>query len=103
MSDFQVTLLAQADIDLVWLFVARDRTAAADRLAERFFEQFAAIANNPAIGHICTELGADIRQSIVGNYVVIYRIRESWVEILRVIHGARDVVAEFKRHWPGNI
>jgi toxin ParE1/3/4 len=100
MSDFRVTLLAQADVDLAWLYVARDRPAAADRLAERLFEQFGAIVKNPKIGQVCAELGVDIRQSTVGNYVVMYRIRENWVEILRVIHGARDVIAEFRRHWP---
>lgn len=92
--------LAQADLDLAWLYVARNRPGAADRLLERFYEHFLTLFQNPAIGEACPDLGQDIRQSTLGNHVVFHRARENSVEILRVIHGARDVVAEFKRHWP---
>jgi toxin ParE1/3/4 len=69
-------------------------------LIDRLVGHCELLASRPAIGEAIAELTQDLRQSVVGQYVVLYRPRPDRVEILRVIHGARDVVAEFKRHWP---
>jgi plasmid stabilization system protein ParE len=31
-----------------------------------------------------------------GNYLIIYRVRDEAVQILRVVHGARDLDALFE-------
>jgi toxin ParE1/3/4 len=100
MSSYFVTPRAQADLDETWLYVAKDRPGAADRLIDRIIGHFSSLASNPELGASCAELAADLRQSTVGNYIVLYRPRPARVEIVRVIHGARDVAEEFKRHWP---
>lgn len=100
MSAHRVTLLAQADIDSAWLYIAKDRPGAADRLADRFFQHFTALSQNPDLGETRSDLALGVRQSTVGNYVVLHRVSGGRVEIMRVIHGARDVVAEFKRKRP---
>jgi plasmid stabilization system protein ParE len=31
------------------------------------------------------------RSSAVGNYVIFYRVREDGIEVVRVLHAARDI------------
>jgi len=41
------------------------------------------------------ELAPGLRSLPVGNYVVFYRGREGGIEVIRVLHGARDIDALF--------
>jgi toxin ParE1/3/4 len=99
MSEFFVSPRADADLDLIWLYIAGDRPGAADRMVDRLIEHFALLAANPQFGEAYPQLAPDLRRSHVGSYVVLYRPRQERVEIVRVIHGARDVEQEFRRHW----
>jgi toxin ParE1/3/4 len=83
-------------IDLA-TYIAEDSLDVSDRFliaAEATFKQ---LSKTPTIGKLCQfshpDL-ADIRQqSIKGfrKYLIFYRLTESEVDILRVIHGARDI------------
>lgn len=99
MSDCYISVRAQADLDETWLYVSHDRPGAADRLIDRLLDHCRLLAENPNLGEAWPELARDVRRSIVGAYVVLYRPCPDRVEVLRVIHGARDVAAEFRRHW----
>jgi len=101
MSDYRITRLAEADIEEVWLHIAQDRPSAADRMMNRFHERFELLGANPEIGEQRPDLADNLRQSIVGKYVLFYRSKEHHVEIVRVIHGARDVSTEFRRRFFG--
>lgn len=35
----------------------------------------------------------DIRRRPYGNYVILYRIKESRVDVLRIFHGAQDYMS----------
>lgn len=90
---FRITLRAQTDLDEIWLYIAADRPEAADRFLERFQRGFELLASRPDIGESRPELGRRFRSFSVANYAVYYRTLEAdtGVEILRVLHGARDV------------
>ena len=50
------------------------------------------LAANPGIGHIRTDLtDADVRFWSVFKYLVIYRPETKPLEIVRVLHGRREV------------
>jgi toxin ParE1/3/4 len=87
--------------DLIELatYIAADNVDASDRFliaAETTFKQ---LAKMPGMGKLCQFSDSKLvnvhQQSIKGfrNYLVFYRPTDSGVEILRVIHGARDIVA----------
>jgi toxin ParE1/3/4 len=81
-------------------YVASDNETAADRLSDRFFDVFAQLASTPGIGPAMPELGdGDLRVFPVGSYAVFYRIAtrsaHEQIEIVRVIHGARDFESLF--------
>lgn len=89
---FRIALRAQTDLDEIWLYVAADRPEAADRVLERFQAKFELLASQPYLGEARPELGRRLRSFAVASYVVYYRVLEegAGVEILRVLHGARD-------------
>ena len=49
------------------------------------------LCNMPHVGRARLELGHDIRSIPHGGYVIFYRVAVSEVEIVRVLHGARDI------------
>lgn len=83
----------KADDDLleIWLFVARDSVRAADRLLDSIEEKCRLLATYPAIGPARDDIGPGIRTVSVGPYIVLYRQREDRVDIVRVVHGARNL------------
>ncbi len=76
-------------------FIARDNPRAAARMGERIIERGEALADQPYRGRPLPELpGAELREIIVGNYRVVYRLREDHVEVLTVFEGHRLLPAE---------
>ena len=87
--------LAKADIVEIWAYIAEDNPAAADRLIDRFGDIFQRILDQPMMGKSTDELGEGLRFFPTGSYLIFYRCVGGDIEIARVLHGARDVSAEF--------
>jgi plasmid stabilization system protein ParE len=51
------------------------------------------IAKKPQLYRLRPEIGAEARLVTVGNYVILFRIRQNAVRIERVLHGSRDLLA----------
>jgi toxin ParE1/3/4 len=54
------------------------------------------LAVTPKAGRKRPELSASVRSSAVGNYVIFYREKQSTVEVVRVLHGRRDIGTIFR-------
>lgn len=52
------------------------------------------------MGRLRDELTEGLRSFPVGRYVIFYRIVQDGVEIVRVLHGARDLDSIFR---PGEV
>ncbi|MEK6406474.1 MAG: type II toxin-antitoxin system RelE/ParE family toxin [Acidobacteriota bacterium] len=72
-------------------YVADDSPANADRLLDSINKQCRTLARFPKMGRARNELGASLRSFPVGNYVIFYREISKGIEIIRVVHGARDI------------
>ncbi|UUL82975.1 type II toxin-antitoxin system RelE/ParE family toxin [Sphingomonas qomolangmaensis] len=81
---------ATGDLDAVFWYIAPHNEAAAERLIGRIKGSINRLGDYPRIGSPRPELGRTIRTLSVSDYLVIYRV-EQVVEIIRVIHAARDV------------
>lgn len=79
------------DVDDIWLHIAADDPAAATRLVRRLATGIARLAEFPKSGRARPEIGPSARSVAVGNYLVLYRIGEDCVDVIRVIHGAREI------------
>ncbi len=95
MAKFRLSGPAEHDLDEIWLYIARDDPNAADRLINAVVEAMALLAENPKMGRARNELGPSLRGIPVGNYLIIYRPMENGVEVVRVMHGARNIQALF--------
>jgi toxin ParE1/3/4 len=54
-------------------------------------EKCQALAASPDIGQDRNDLAARLRSAPTGNYIIFYRSLEDGIQIIRVIHGARDI------------
>ncbi len=49
------------------------------------------------MGRARPELPSGLRSFPVGNYLILYRPTDYGVEIVRVVHGSRDIEALFEQ------
>jgi toxin ParE1/3/4 len=86
---------AENDLDDIWCYIARSSSLEiADRFTEFLTDRFYLLAKNPYIGRRRDdELRPGLRSFPVRNYIIIYRIEDERVLILRVLRGSRDFKA----------
>ena len=87
--------LAETDILEIWDYIAEDSLAAADRWVDQLDEQFRVLATQPMMGRARDELAPGVRSFPFGHYVVFYVPLDYGIDIVRVLHGARDIDAVF--------
>jgi toxin ParE1/3/4 len=76
----------------IWDYIAADNIEAADRVLDALDKAMVKLAKNPGIGHWRGEL-TDKRHRffLVYSYLIIYRQESKPLQIIRVLHAARDV------------
>jgi toxin ParE1/3/4 len=92
----RVALEAEADLDDIWCYIARKSGSLeiADRFTEFLSDRFYLLANHPYIGRRRDEeLRPGLRSFPVRDYVILYRIEDEDILILRVLRGSRDIKA----------
>ena len=82
---------ADRDMDEIFAWIAREDAMAAERLVRRIFEAARSLRDFPERGAPHPEIGPDARALLVGRYLVLYRVGPDSVDILRIVHGAREL------------
>src|SRR5580704_11208886 len=90
---------AEADVDDAALFIAQDNLQAALRFYDAVEKTYRQIRDHPMrwprfeIGH--PRLATLRKTSVFGfrNYLVFYPVEANVVDVIRVLHGARDIPA----------
>lgn len=85
------TVRAEADLDEIWFYIALDNVAAADNLLDDIDSSCQLLAMQPQAGRLRPELVSGLRSFPVGRYVVFYRPQDDGIEVVRVLHSARDI------------
>lgn len=91
---YVLTPVATRDLDAILEYLAeRGGPRIALHMHAEFADGFAKIASRPEFaGHLRTDLADEsLRVLAISSYLVIYRLNTQPVEIVRVIHGARDL------------
>ncbi len=93
MTRLSVKLTARAEDDIIdiWFSIAQDSLINADRFVDALNERIGALSDYPERGAARPEIGKGVRLLVEGNYLILYRIKPPGVEIVRVVHGARDL------------
>jgi plasmid stabilization system protein ParE len=92
MKGFKLSPEAARDVREIWGYIAEDSIEAARRVRLQIFGACQRLAVNPRIEHRREDLtDKSVLFWPVGSYVIIYNPARKPVEIVRVVHGARDV------------
>ena len=96
MSRCHFTLQASCDLDGIYDYIALDNPIAAASWVGLLKKKCRALARNPGIGRRREDLLPMLRSFPVGSYVIFYRSSPTGIEVIRVLHGARDIQSEFR-------
>lgn len=93
MTGFSLAPEARSDIQEIWTYIADDNLEAAGRVRRAFLEACRLLAIHPRVGHKRADLTTrgDVLFWPVYSYLIVYRPRTKPIQILRVLHGKRDV------------
>lgn len=90
------TRLAERDLDDIAEYIGQDSPAAAARVVLELIDQAETLlSRHVGLGRPGRVLGT--RELVIRNlpYVIPYRVRDNYLEILRVLHTSR--------RWPGKL
>ena len=82
---------AEQDLLDIWLYIAEDSPVNADRFLVRLEGKALKLAEFTEIGIDRLELAPDLKSFSVDRYVLYYRANTGGIELVRVLHGSRDI------------
>lgn len=91
MAIVKVAEAAQEDLKETWSYVAEHNSEAANNLVKEIVRGFATLRDHPHMGRKQDDLRVNLRSFAIKNHVIFYQPFEGGIEILRVLHGSRDI------------
>lgn len=90
-----ITDSAKNDINNIFDFISTDNKTAALNLIDAFYKMFELLSNYPETGTLKNDLAdKTIRiYSVKKNFVLVYRIKDNKIEILRVLTRYQNIFA----------
>jgi toxin ParE1/3/4 len=88
---FRRTNEAKEDLLQIWSFIADADPAAATKMLLKLDRAMTKLARNPGIGRNRPELTPGLKSYACRPYVIFYTAIKSDIDIVRVLHGARDI------------
>ncbi len=93
MAKIQWTVGARRDLYEIVTHIAEDSPAYAINFAERITLAIDRLEAFPKLGRIVPEYqDANVRELIVGNYRIVYKIRGSHIGIAAIAHASRELL-----------
>lgn len=88
----------QARLDLlsIWAYIAEDSPTAADKLLDTINDKCNLLGENTKLGQARPDIAPEMRYFPVKNYLILYKEQPLGVEIVRVLHGSRDLDTIFQ-------
>ncbi len=91
MARLHRTVVAGEDLIQIWLDIASENPAAADRIYKRLDACTAPLRQFPELGPVRPDIAPDARMLVEAPYIVLYRIIGDVVQVVRVFHGRRHM------------
>jgi len=101
MGKLKWTEKASKNLQAVFDYISKDSKVYAARYVKALVHSTKKLEKMPRCGRIVPELDDPMfREVIYGNHRIVYRIiGADDIEILAVIHGARDMGGAFREEW----
>lgn len=78
------------DLEEIVRYIGARNPDAATRLTDRLEAECWPLARDPGIEQPRPDLAQGLRFFPVGNYLIFYRESSEGIQVIRVLHGARD-------------
>ncbi len=91
MPQVRHTARARRDLIEIWLEIASVNSAAADDLYNRLEARVEILNRFAKAGPLRPDIAADARVLVERPYLILYRIITDGVQIVRVLHGTRNI------------
>jgi len=88
---FTRTAAAERDLSEIWEYIAEDNETAADKTLREIDAQCHVLGQYPKMGRDRSDIVPGVRSFPVGSYLIFYRETGQGIEIIRVLHGARNL------------
>jgi toxin ParE1/3/4 len=89
---YRLTPNAQENVDAICAFIADDSVAAALRVGDSLEQAFELLAETPEVGHRREDLtDRPVKFWSVFSYLIVYDPTSVPLNIIAVLHGAREV------------
>jgi toxin ParE1/3/4 len=76
-------------------YIALDNPTAAQKWIDLIFQEVELLVSSPKMGRAVPEIGSkQIRELIIGNYRIIYRIEKISISVLTIRHGKQILPVE---------
>lgn len=82
---------AEVDLEEIWWYIAQNNPKNADNFLDFILEKCLFLAESPYLGKKRDELLKNLRSFPVRNYVIFYFPLKNGIDIVRVMHGSRDI------------
>jgi toxin ParE1/3/4 len=98
MSYFRLTEQAKADIRQIWDYIGiiKENPEMASHQVELIYERLHLLATQPLLGQLRDDLKPGLRIFAADNYAILYYPYPNGIEVVGVIHGARDIEGMFR-------
>jgi len=87
---------AQEDLAEIGIYIALDNDRQAETFVASLRQKARQIAYAPRIYRSRDDLAPGLRSAAVGNYLLLFRIVGNGIEIVHIVHGARDLKRLFE-------
>lgn len=91
MPKIRIAEPAGDDLEDIWEYVAQNDPDAANKLIKAITGKFKLLRDHPQIGREENRLLGTLRSFPVSSYIIFYKPFDNGVEILRILHKARDI------------
>ncbi len=92
---YRLSVVAFRDLQEIETYIATDSPAAADKVIDSIESTCGMLAREPYAGRKRPELDPRLRSFVVGQYVIFYAEQNASIDIIRILHGRRDIEAIF--------
>lgn len=82
---------AEVDIEEIGEYIAIENPLRAASYVRELYAKVLNVGTAPLAYPKRADLAPDFRMAVHGPYLILFRIGEEYVEIVRIIHGARDL------------
>ena len=101
MAQILFTPLATEDLQQIWVYIAENaESEVANKFLLEIKKKCEAIAEFPESGRLRHEFLINLRSFPFKNYIIFYLPLADGIEVLRIIHGSRDIKQVFDEMIP---